>query len=71
MRLFDEAFDLMYDLKCPEDLGKIKDIARKYFRGEKGEEYLMEIVSDRIAVEKKDITEQIRILPTRTVTVPP
>lgn len=61
MRLFDEAFDLMYDLKCPEDLEKIKDIARKYFRGEKGEEYLMEIVSDSIAVAKKDITEQIRI----------
>lgn len=58
MRLFDEAFDLMYDLKCPEDLEKIKDLARKYFSGEKGEDYIMEIISDSAAVAKKDITEK-------------
>ncbi len=60
MRLFDEAFDLMYDLKCPEDLEKIKNLARKYFSGEKGEDYVMEIIGDGVAVAKKDITEMLK-----------
>ena len=60
MRLFDEAFDLMYDLKCPEDLEKIKELARKYFSGGRGENYIMEIISDSAAVAKKDITEMLK-----------
>lgn len=60
MRLFDEAFDLMYDLKCPENLEAIKKLARKYFGGGTGEDYVMEIISDGVAVAKKDITEMLK-----------
>ena len=46
--------------KCPEDLEKIKNLARKYFSVEKGEGYVMEIIGDGVAVAKKDITEMLK-----------
>lgn len=60
MTLFDEAFDLVWDLEHPDQLGEIFEIARKYFRGEKGDEPVMEIISDGKAVAKRDITELLK-----------
>ena len=41
-------------------LEEIFEIARKYFRGEKGDEPVMEIISDGKAVAKKDITDLLK-----------
>ena len=60
MTLFDEAFDLVWDLEHPDQLEVIFEIARRYFRGEKGDEPVMEIISDGIAVAKRDITELLK-----------
>ena len=60
MTLFDEAFDLVWDLEHPDQLEEIFEIARRYFRGEKGNEPVMEIISDGIAVAKRDITELLK-----------
>ena len=46
--------------KCPEDLEKIKNLEREYFSDEKGEDYVMEIIGDGVAVAKKDITEMLK-----------
>ena len=60
MTLFDEAFDLVWELEHPDQLEEIFEIARKYFRGEKGDEPVMEIISDGKAVAKKDITDLLK-----------
>ena len=60
MTLFDEALDLVWDLEDPDQLEEIFEIARRYFRGEKGDEPVMEIISDGIAVAKRDITELLK-----------
>ncbi len=60
IRVTYEAFDLVWDLEHPDQLEEIIEIARRYFRGEKGDEPVMEIISDGIAVAKRDITELLK-----------
>lgn len=60
MTLFDEAFDLVWDLEHPDQLEEVFEIARKYFRGEKGNVPIIEIISDGKAVAKKDITDLLK-----------
>lgn len=60
MNLFDEAFDLVWRLDSPMQMMEAMNLARKYFRGDKGENAVMEIISEEKAVAKKDLTEFLR-----------
>ena len=59
MRLFDEAFDYLYDHKTAEDIAHCMDLARKYFRGEKGDDPVMEILSDGDAAAVREIDKKL------------
>ena len=63
MRLFDEAFDYLYDDSTDTGLAHCMDLARKYFRGEKGEDAVMEILSDGKAVAVREIVKARLIAP--------
>ena len=60
MNLFDEAFDIIWEMESPQILDEVFEIARKYFRGERSAEPIMEILSDGKAVASKDLTEILR-----------
>ena len=60
MELFDEAFDLIWDMESPQVLEEVFELARKYFRGERSDEPEMEILSDAKAVARKDLTDVLR-----------
>ena len=53
MRLFDEAFDAMWDR---EDLETALSCARRYFRGEASPEPVWELLSAGKAVAVRDLT---------------
>ncbi|MBQ9458507.1 MAG: hypothetical protein IJU66_01070 [Oscillospiraceae bacterium] len=55
MRLFDAAFDHLYDHSAAEDVEHCKELARKYFRGEKGDTPVMEILGDGKAVAVREL----------------
>jgi len=59
MRLFDEAFDIMCEGTTTGDIEQCMDLARKYFRGEKGREPVMEILSDGPAVVKRELDKSL------------
>jgi hypothetical protein len=63
MHLFDEAFDYLYDDSTDAGLEHCMDLARKYFRGEKGEDAVMEILSDGKAVAVREIDKARLIAP--------
>ena len=55
MRLFDEVFDNLYDDMTDAGLTHCMELARKYFRGEPGNDPVMEILSDGSAVAVREI----------------
>ena len=59
MRLFDEAFDYLYDHNTAEDIAHCMDLARKYFRGEQGDDPVMEILSDGEATAVREIDKKL------------
>ena len=59
MRLFDEAFEILCEGTTAEEIGKCLDLARKYFRGEKGSEPVMEILSDGPAVVRRELDKTL------------
>ena len=59
MRLFDEAFDIMCEGMTTADVERCMELARKYFRGEKGESPAMEILGDGPAVVKRELDKGI------------
>ena len=54
MLAFDEAYDIMLETK---DIDAIFDCARRYFSGQHGAEPIWEIMSDKLAIVVKDITD--------------
>ena len=61
MRLFDEAFDIMCEGTTAADIDRCMELARKYFRGEKGESPVMEILGDGPAVAKRELDKGILV----------
>ena len=59
MRLFDEAFDILYEGTAAVDIARCMELARKYFRGEKGNDPVMEILSDGAATVKQELDKTI------------
>ena len=59
MRLFDEAFDILYEGTAAADIARCMELARKYFRGEKGNDPVMEILSDGAATVKQELDKTI------------
>ena len=59
MRLFDAAFDILCEGTTAEDIKHCMDLARKYFRGEKGTEPVMEILCDGAAVVKHELDKKL------------
>lgn len=59
MRLFDEAFDGLWETDAPEDalLTKALDCARRYFSGKQSPEPVLEILSEKPARAVRDVTE--------------
>ena len=60
MNLFDEAFDQIWELDSPMQMMNAMNLARKYFRGDRGENAVMEIISEEKAVAVKDVTALLR-----------
>ena len=59
MRLFDEAFGILCDGTAAADIERCMELAEKYFRGEKGKEPVMEILSDGAATVKQELDKTI------------
>ncbi len=47
---------IVWDLEHPDQRVEIFEIARSYFIGEKGDDPIIEIISDGKAVAKKDVS---------------
>lgn len=59
MRLFDEAFDYLYEHETTDGVAYCMDLARKYFRGEQGENPVMEILSDGEATALRELDKSL------------
>ena len=59
MRLFDEAFGILCEGTTTADIERCMDLAGKYFRGEKGNEPVMEILSDGAATVKRELDKTV------------
>ena len=60
MELFDEAFDLIWDMESLQVLEEVFELARKYFHGERSDEPEMGILSDAKAIARKDLSDVLR-----------
>ena len=56
MRIYDEAYSAMEER---EDVDFVLDCARRYFRGERSANPVLEIMSEKSAKAVNDITEQL------------
>jgi len=55
MRLFDAAFDHLCDHSTAADVARCMELARRYFRGEKGDTPVMELLGDGKAVAVREL----------------
>lgn len=55
MRLFDEAFDLLCEDATQDAVARCMALARRYFRGERGETPVMELLGDGKAVALREL----------------
>lgn len=60
MALFDKAYDLLDDLKAPNGIDEIYDVARAYFRGDCSQDSIIEILSDGKATAIEDISTLLK-----------
>lgn len=69
MRLFDEAYDIVWECDADEthgdiwshgELTSVMNCARRYFAGEQSAEPIWELMSDRPATAEKDLTAYLR-----------
>ena len=56
---FDEAFDILCEGTTAGDVERCMELARKYYRGDKGETPVMEILGDGPAVVKRELDKGI------------
>lgn len=59
MKLFDAAFDILCEGTTAADIGRCMDLARKYFRREKEDDSVMEILTDGPAVVKRELDKNM------------